>query len=56
MFLYIFDCMVAYLRPLVSCRFNTTIISLRKKDFGKIEKYSQNMFTLGLLIAICVCM
>ena len=37
-FLYIFDRMGGYLRPVASCRFYTAIIRLKKKDFGEIEK------------------
>ena len=50
--------MNAYLRPLVSCRLYTTLIRLRKKDFGEIEKIKhtvKRMFTLELCIALFVC-
>ena len=37
-YIYIFNDMEAYLRPLVLCCLYTIIISQRKKDFGEIEK------------------
>ena len=37
-FIYIFDNMEAYLRPLVLCPLYRTIIRQRKKDFEEIEK------------------
>ena len=43
--------MDAYLRPLVSCCLITTIIRLRKKDFGEIEK-SMNR---KILSNECIC-
>ena len=50
--------MEVLLRPLVSCRFYTTIIKQRKKDFGEIEKIENTLkrgFTLRLRISLFVC-
>ena len=53
--------MDAYLQPLVSCRLITTIIRLRKKDIGEIEKikkYSQKNGKVvynSFCVCVCVC-
>ena len=48
--------MVAYLRPLVSCRLYTTIIRQRKKDFGEIKKKkSKNTVKRMLTLELCLC-
>ena len=46
------------LQPQVSCRLITTITRQRKKDIGKIEKYSQKELRIvynSLCVCVCVC-
>ena len=56
--------MEAYLRPLVSCRVPVSVICVRKKVFGKIEKnrkiqskavYVRVAYKSLVRVCVCVC-